>query len=148
MAVSHNFTQFSHRMDIRAGQIGRNLPKLMQKVALAVHREVVLGTPVDTGKARSNWQVSVGVPAPHTIPPYAPGSKLGLAEAANAQAALAQGVSALAGYGSPTTIWITNNVHYIGILNTGSSAQAGAFFVQTAALHGALVASRGRLFDG
>jgi hypothetical protein len=95
--------------------------------ALVVDQSVVLGTPVDTGRARSNWRVSVGAPVADVIEPYAPGKHLGRGEGANAQAAIQQGQAVIGSARSGKPIYITNNVHYIGKLEEGHSPQNKEF---------------------
>jgi hypothetical protein len=104
---------------------------LLKEVVKAAHYEVVSSTPVDTGLARSNWIVSAGTPVSLVIPPYSPGSRLGVAESQNAAAAISAGQEVIDGT-SPnvTTYYVQNNVPYIGELNAGSSKQAPALFVE------------------
>jgi hypothetical protein len=110
----------------------RNINLAKQNVALEVHRQVIVSTPVDTGKARSNWQASVGAEIDTEINPYAPGNRLGIGETANAAAAIAQGQSVIPTALPGQEIAISNNVYYIGLLNDGTSAQAPENFVQIA----------------
>ena len=124
--------QFSRRIVVTATGVERNANALARKVALAVDQTVILATPVDTGRARSNWQVGLGGPQRDVLDPYSPGSKLGLGETANAQAAIQQGAAAVGNRQPGQDIWISNNVDYIGLLNNGSSKQAPAAFVQQA----------------
>lgn len=124
--------QFTRRIFLTADRIPGNASKLVRQVALVADQALVLATPVDKGIARSNWQVSVNRPIRKVIPAYAPGNKLGLGERRNAAKALAQGSAAIAKYKGPGKIYITNNVHYITLLNGGSSRQAPANFVQIA----------------
>ncbi len=146
---------FSQRINVHADRLAGNVLEIMRDVALAVQREIVLSTPVDTGKARSNWRVTVGHAAVGVIEPYAPGSHLGRGESGNASAALNQARSelgvikvsgkALGGFKVPN-LFITNRVSYMSKLNNGSSAQAAAAFVQAGIHAGIQVAKRGRLF--
>ena len=108
-----------------------------------------MGTPVDTGRARSNWIVQVGSAPSGVIEAYAEGSRLGRDESSNAAAALAQGEAAIANYvgGRGQAIHITNNVPYIGRLNEGYSAQAPEYFVETAVMEAVRVVTRGRLIS-
>lgn len=130
-------------------QIGRQVEvgsdALVKKVALAVDQVLVLGTPVNTGRARSNWIAQAGGPATSEIGPYSPGVGLGIGEGANAAAALNQGRSAIASRQPGQDIYISNNVDYIEDLNNGSSAQAPAGFVEQAVDTGRRVARRGRV---
>lgn len=118
-----------------AGDIEANANKVVRSVALAADSAVVTATPVDTGRARSNWQVEIDRPAEGVRAPYAEGSKLGVGERANLAGALAQASSKVAqfnrgGKGNNTEIHITNNVPYIKELNQGSSKQAPRNFVR------------------
>lgn len=132
-------------MTVRADKIGRNVSTVVRKVALAVDQAVVLATPVDTGRARSNWRVSLGSPPTGVIEPYAPGAKLGIGENANAAAAIAQAAGQVAQRREGQDIWISNNVPYIGLLNEGSSRQAPASFVEQAVAAGVSVVAGARV---
>ena len=103
-----------------------------REVAEEMLIEVVLATPVDTGKARSNWQVGIGAPPSGVVSPYAPGRHLGLGETGNANGAIYAGQSVLRVSDPDQTIYIGNNVHYLEKLNDGFSPQAGAGFVERA----------------
>lgn len=128
------FESFPRRLYVISEHVVVNINKLVRKVALVIDQAVVLGTPVDTGLARSNWLVSVGKERTDVIVPYAPGKKLGLGETANAQKAIEQGNAIIGKRQDGQNIFITNNVHYIGMLNTGSSQQAPSNFVERAIL--------------
>lgn len=154
MAQTTDLSGLVGRMKAYSAALLSGTDRVLVEIASAVHEGVVLGTPVDTGKARSNWLVTVGQESFDVIEPFAPGEKLGIAERANAQAALALGKNALSTFslftaaslpGAPTdlqqfvgisgtnkVIYIQNNVDYIGLLNGGSSKQAPALFVQAA----------------
>lgn len=129
-------SEFSKRIVIRAKNIEENVDKLVRKTALAIDREVVMSTPVDTGRARSNWKVSVGGPDNSTSEAYNPlpkgrdSSKLN--ESGNAAAAMAQGAAAVASRRQGQDVYIQNNLSYIKELNEGSSQQAPAGFVEKA----------------
>lgn len=128
---------FADRMRKRAKGVEDNADKLVRTVALAVDATVVMATPVDEGRARSNWQVALDGPATGTIEPYSPGRE-GSTGGENSRAAIEQGKQAIAGYkgGSSSAIHITNNLPYIKRLNDGWSAQAPAGFVEQAVLTG------------
>lgn len=124
-------------MTVLAKGLGRNVNQLTRKVALAADQALVLGTPVDTGRARSNWQVSLGQPAAGERDPYAAGQALGINEGANAQAAIAQGAGVIGSRSEGQSVFISNNLPYIERLNDGWSAQAPAGFVEDAVLKAA-----------
>lgn len=127
------------KLPVRIRQIQRGFrrgaTRIVQEAASVGHSAIVLGTPVDTGAARSNHVVTLGSPFAGIIPPYAPGKKLGIGEAGNAQAAIAQGQSVIQQFdvGRSSGIISANNLNYIGKLNAGSSAQAPAGFAARAA---------------
>lgn len=108
---------------------------LAKGVAIAITDAVAEATPVDTGRARSNWQVSVGAPVDGDIDPYAPGERLGREESENLAEVMEAARSALSSY-QGGDIFIVNNAtdpesghKYIWELHDGSSNQfAGDFF--------------------
>ena len=116
-----------------ARNLGNNIDKAIRMAALAIDQAVVLATPVDTGRARSNWLVSVGNPNLSMITAYYPGSA-GSTGSNNVSAALTQAQNAVGGYRTGETIYISNNLPYIQMLNSGSSRQAPADYVLTAVL--------------
>jgi len=96
------------------------LSQTVRKVALTVDRELVLKTPVDTGRARSNWIPSLEAPSVRLVEP---GQKPDID-------------GELAQYTVDKTIFITNNLPYIRRLNEGHSDQAPAGFVDDAVQKG------------
>ncbi len=138
--------RFSRRMAIREKKFPGKVGVIVKKVALAVAREVVRSTPVDTGKARSNWLTSLGTSRTNEIPPYNPlpqGTNADkINETANAAGAIDQAESVISKRKSEQDIHITNNVDYIGDLNAGSSRQAPEAFVEKAVMAG-IVAFKG-----
>lgn len=125
---------FARRMGILGERVESNADRIVRKVALVVDAAVVLQTPVDTGRARVNWQVELGGPAGGTLPAPQGGNA--------AQVAIDAGKATIAQHKSGQAIHITNNLPYIGRLNDGSSAQAPAGFVETA-IHQGVAAVRG-----
>lgn len=122
---------FDRRMRARGRQLRVGVDKIVRTVAIVADRELVLATPVDTGRARSNWVVSLGSPAELPIEAYVPGSK-GSTSGANSQAATNQAQEEINRRQTEQDVYISNNVDYIEHLNNGSSAQAPAGFVQAA----------------
>lgn len=136
-----NLRTFSRRMDVVGTNVADNTDRMMRKVALKVDSTVVLATPVDTGRARSNWIVNLDAEAKGPIEAYEPGEAQSTA-AANARAALEQANKTIAQYKAGQTIHITNNLDYIGRLNEGHSAQAPAAFVEEA-VHAGIATVKG-----
>ncbi len=90
-----------------------------KQLAIAIVDAVAEHTPVDTGRARSNWQVGIGKGKNNEIEPHAPGHKLGRGETANLAATMNAARAALEPYKGGDIV-ITNNVHYMEKLDKGS----------------------------
>lgn len=150
--------QFSQNIRKRGSQIENAGTRFTKAVAKRALRALVNATPVDTGRARSNWRVGIGAPTRAEIEPYAEGKKLGISERANANAAIAAGlarinsVRGVSGRGLETAIYINNNTPYIGNLpngkglNDGYSKQAPPGFIEAALLEARSVLPNLRVF--
>lgn len=98
------------------GKVTREQARMIfQKIALDLDSRIVLGTPVDTGRARGNWFPSLN--SPSTAVDLSATDKSG---------AVAQGrlSGVIAGAKLGDTIWQTNNLPYILPLENGHSGQA------------------------
>lgn len=136
--------QFALRIKAIANGVEVNAANVVRKVAVSIDSTVVMATPVDTGRARSNWIVELGAPSSVVRGAYSEGSE-GSTEGANSRAAIEQGNATIAKYNGGSSIHITNNLPYIGKLNDGHSAQAPSGFVQSAVLDGAAQVKNARL---
>lgn len=94
----------------------------VSKLALSVNRTLVLSTPVDTGRARSNWLVALNKVEKGTTQEV---DKDGTE-------AQAKAIGVVTRYNLGDEINIANNLPYIGRLNNGHSKQSPAGFVQKA----------------
>lgn len=83
---------------------------LHKKVGLEALRRIVIQTPVDTGRARGNWQVSI-----HAEPESFKASKKDQAGEGTINAGTAE-INKVPAFG---TVYITNNVPYIEVLEYG-----------------------------
>lgn len=112
--------RFAKRMAEISVGIETEVDKVVRKVALATDQAVVMGTPVDTGRARANWITALDAASP------------AVTDAVGASAALEQAASVISTYDGDrnTAIHITNNLPYIERLNDGYSAQAPAGYVE------------------
>jgi hypothetical protein len=128
---TYDMRGFAHRMRAVAVGVPHNADKLMRQLTLAVTAVVVRGTPVDTGRAKANWQAQLGAPAEGVVQGYSPGSAGSTAGQAEALA-LARANEVATQYKGGVDVNITNNLPYIGRLNDGYSEQAPANFVQNA----------------
>lgn len=91
---------------------------IVRKVALDLFRGIVMDTPVDTGRARANWQVSIGRPALGQIKHDSGSGQLA------AEAAIGAGTPSIQAAKGDVAIYLTNNVPYIVPLEEGHSGQA------------------------
>jgi len=93
---------------------------LLRKVAFQLLGLIVTKTPVDTGRAQNNWQVSVDT-----------GSREAVIAGKRSKAEIeAEALSALAFVKPFSTVLLYNNVEYIVFLEEGSSGQAPRGMVQ------------------
>lgn len=103
-------------LDLRKfGEVTREQATLIfRKITLELDSRVVLGTPVDIGRARGNWFPSLNTPATGTTDKTDPGGS----------AALAAINSVVGSARLGDTVWLTNNLPYILPLENGHSKQA------------------------
>ena len=100
-----------------------NVDKLVRAVALDITGTIVKRTPVDTGRARGNWMLTVGAPSSATVTQLDPAGAMAQAKA----------LGALASYRPGASVFITNNLPYIVRLEYGSSKQAPGGMVRITA---------------
>lgn len=120
--MAKDFQGLSKSLDKLSKRIVVNSDKRKRITALAIDQNAVQETPVDEGRARSNWQVSLGSPITTEIEAYAKGTK-GSTSSANTQAALTQAQNVLSKSAGDKSVYIVNNLPYIVPLNEGHSAQ-------------------------
>lgn len=115
--------QMEFKLDLaktRANLKGKVLV-VQKKISMEFHRSVVNMTPVDTGRARGNWFVTLV--APRTDYDWNAKDPTG----GGTISAGAQTINALQDYGA---IYLTNNLPYIVPLEKGHSKQAPAGMVR------------------
>jgi len=93
--------------------------KIARTAALELFSSVIRSTPVDVGRARGNWQTSVGQPTPNEIDRDDKSGAQALTE-----------VQAKTPEGAGQEVFLTNNLPYIYSLEFGSSKQAPAGMVR------------------
>lgn len=130
-------------MKAKADRVADNADRLVRRCALAIDAAVVLATPVDTGRARANWQVEIGAVPTGVVEPT---DKSGASAINKAKDTIAS----YNGNAADKSVYITNNLPYIERLNDGWSAQAPAGFVETAVQVGiaAIQAEVANVVDG
>jgi hypothetical protein len=130
--AGNSLGEFARRIKRRAASVVVNHNANVIRLATVIEQTVVVATPVDTGHARANWQVTI---SEETTTELDEVDKSGAGT-------IAKAVSVLSGRRDGQTIHVANNVPYIKRLNEGSSAQAPANFVQRA-INAAIAAFRG-----
>jgi len=128
MANHRSLGSLGRRLARIAGIIEDNSTDIVRGTALVADQVVVQGTPVLSGRARSGWDVAIGL-EPSSVPSTDPSSP-----EAGAAEALAKGRSVIERWqiGQPG-IYISNGLPYIRRLEDGYSAQAPAGMVTDAA---------------
>jgi|CXWL01.1.fsa_nt_gi hypothetical protein len=112
--------EFDGNLDAFAKQVGIDYTKVVKRVAFDIFGRIVRRTPVDTGRARASWNISIGKPDLTVAPEGQQPVMNEVAAVAKAGAALAT----LTERGLTEPIWITNNLPYIVKLEEGHSQQA------------------------
>lgn len=98
------------------GMVEEALTQRVRVIALAMLNEIVLRSPVDTGRFRGNNIVSIGAPV------YTTTENLDKSGGETIQ----RGLSAMSGLEPYTQVFIQNNLSYAGPLEDGHSKQAPA----------------------
>lgn len=99
-----------------AARLRAHVEDRIRDLTVNVQAGLMAETPVDTGFASNNWQITIGAPADGTV-------------AIGANVSIGGGV--LEGYKlEQGSTYVTNNAPYIQRLNAGSSQQAPAAFVE------------------
>lgn len=125
-----SLSEFSRQLDAFQRRVEKAALEKLKEAILAVVDEVVTRTPIDTSRARTNWQTIIGRPATAEIP-FSMGSKGSTASQAY-QIAMASAITATKSVKLGNRVYVSNAVHYIHVLNTGTSPQAGPNFVEHA----------------
>lgn len=99
----------SFASDIRGWVQGtkKEIDQEVRSIQMALFSGIILATPVDSGRARGNWQVSIGTPKTDAITRLDP----------SGAAAIAEVETGMGGAGGIT--WLTNNLPYIEVLEYG-----------------------------
>lgn len=130
-------------MTLTAQAVEKNSVAAVKEVTRAVGTVVIYATPIDTSRARSNWQGSVDIPKEGVLFP-APAAPSDPSE--GPRVALESVDRAANDYsGQRGGTWIVNNLDYIQALNDGWSSQAPANFVAMSVQAGANAVSKIKL---
>lgn len=88
---------------------------IFKKIVFDLDTRIVLGTPVDTGRARGNWFPSIGAPS---------GARDDSSSDKSGAASIGRMQSTFSGAKIGDIAWFTNNLPYILPLENGHSKQA------------------------
>ena len=99
--------EFSQAIQLYAEKVGATLDETLRAVALDLYGAIIKDTPVDTGRAKGNWQTTLGSPA------------VGVIERTSEDGAIAEMNEEVAKFKGDTTMYLTNNLPYIGTLEYG-----------------------------
>ena len=111
--------QFANDLAKFEAKTSEKLDLAVRKIALELFSRIIMRTPVDTGRARANWQVAIG-----TIP----SGTLELNDKSG-QATINKVQAASMGLVAGDVIYLTNNLPYAVPLEEGYSQQAPAGMV-------------------
>lgn len=118
-----NLRQLDADLDRIAESLGIPVVLVQKKLAFDIFADIVADTPVDTGRAMNNWNMSISIPDASITDRG--GDAVTVQSVKSIQAA--QNLAALRPF---STVWISNSLPYIGFLNEGSSDQAPRNFVE------------------
>lgn len=135
--AADDLASFGRRIRLLANKVEPGSDRAVIACASAVATELAESTPIDTGRAISNWDASIGPSAFNYRPAAVPGEK-GSTRSATVAEALGRMLRKIAGYksGGGAAVHITNSAPYIGRLNAGYSSQAPAGFIELAIQRG------------
>ena len=101
-----NLKNFNSALEAASQRIHRDMKGFHKKVIFETLKRIVMRTPVDTGRARGNWQVATGGPASGTLDVQGGSGEMAASAMKNAAAKLAT----ITPY---SAVHITNNMEYI-----------------------------------
>lgn len=112
----------SFSLDIRrfVDKANENLDLVVRKISLELFHRVIVKTPVDTGRARANWQVAIG---------SIPAGTLELNDKSGT-ATISRVTAATLALKAGDLIYLVNNLEYARPLEYGHSKQAPAGMVR------------------
>lgn len=112
--MNDNLRQFNIEINNFCKKVPGMVTEIQKKIVLESLRQIVLSTPVDTGRARGNWQVTIAQPSEAVLDN---GDKNGIAT-------ITKGLAVLTALPSFQVVYIANNLEYIEFLEDGTSKQA------------------------
>ena len=111
-------------MNSIVSRVNKRIDTVIRKSTIELFGSVIKMTPVDTGRAKGNWQCSIGSPITSETDRL-DSAKL---DSTNGSVAYADVIKTVKGTGN--VVWLSNNVPYIQRLEYGSSKQAPSGMVR------------------
>lgn len=100
--ASTNLAQFNAELDrVSKKMLDEDVVRFIQSVCFEAFRRIVLRTPIDTGRARGNWQIEINRPAE------------GIVDMELWSSVLERAATKLARIPPFSVVHITNNVEYV-----------------------------------
>lgn len=118
-----DFKQFAKLMEQRADNIIENTNELKKEVSTQLVTALAEFTPMDTGKASSNWLVGVNSPRTEQIEAHSPGTSRST-RPQNIRATIDSAKVILDTVAPGDQVHVSNNTDYIKDLERGTSGQA------------------------
>ena len=106
--------------------VERQIAEFVRRLVAQLTADPPTGTPIQTGFARQNWIATVGAPQPVPI-----GTRKTATPDSTVPATMAQDVASIYRL-RMGNVYITNTVHYITLLERGTSQQSPAGFTRRA----------------
>lgn len=122
------FATLSNSLRQQAKNIKSNTSLLVRRCATVVIEELAVRTPIDSGRAKSNWIVTLNSPTVARIEPHHFGV-LGSTAPQTIKTVQARAAIVINRFKIGDTVIIQNNLDYIDDLEKGSSKQSPAGFI-------------------
>ena len=104
------------------GDVNRkDIDRWFRVITLGLYKDVIIGTPVDTGRARANWQLAIGSAPSSVLSKTDKGRSKSSSGASASEVKKANQKMGVRKVGR--SVFIANNLGYIGVLEDGHSKQ-------------------------
>jgi len=126
-------SQFKARIRVTGDPYNRkDIDRFFRQICMSIYRDVIIGTPVDTGRARNNWDLSMNTASSSYDPNAGEGKSASRGMSGRSGIKFTSANAKLkVNEARLTTVHITNNTPYIEALEQGHSPQ-NKFFADLA----------------
>lgn len=115
--ANYKIREFHNNIDAWINAAGNGLEDVVRFTSEEVLKDLVGGSPVDTGRFKGNWQITFNQPPMYALNRY---DKEGVRTIAEGKAEIAK----FARGAGVTTVWFSNMLIYANALEYGHSQQA------------------------